>query len=68
MRLVVGKPVRENLVLMRIAGIDDRIKSGIEIRERLDVFAVDTLDPLTILLRVPDIANTDGQRKFILKT
>ena len=66
MRLVVGKPVRKNLGLVRIVGAENREQTGIEISQGLDVFAVDALDPLAILFRMSDVANADKQRNTIL--
>jgi len=48
-RLIVGKPVGENLGLLRIVRADDGKQSRIQISQGFNVFAVDTLDPLAIL-------------------
>jgi hypothetical protein len=59
MRMIIREPVREDLIFTRAAGAQHREQAGVQIREGFQVLAVDTLDPLTIFLRVPTVANTD---------
>src|SRR5271156_2285054 len=66
-RLIVGKPVREDLVLVGISRAKNRKQTGVEVGQGFNIFAVNALDPLAILLRTSYIANTD-QRNRILST
>jgi hypothetical protein len=59
MRLIVGEPVGEDFIFVRIARSQHREQPGVQVRQRVDVFVVDFLDPLSILLRMSDIANAD---------
>jgi hypothetical protein len=60
--VIVCKPIREDLVLVRIAGPEDGEKTRIQVRERIEILRVNVLDPLAILLRMSAIANADEQR------
>jgi hypothetical protein len=44
---------------MGIVGADDGEQASVQIGQGIDVFGVDALDPLAILLRVSTVANTD---------
>src|ERR1700723_1897682 len=66
MRLVVGEPVGEYLILVRVVRAENGKQAGIEIGQGLYVLAVDALDPAAIQLRMFDVADTDEQRVFIL--
>src|ERR1700677_3682782 len=62
MRVIVRKPIREDLILVRIAGAEDGEETCVQVGEGIEILRVDRLDPLAILLRVSAIANADEQR------
>jgi hypothetical protein len=64
--LVVGEPIGEYFILVRVVRAENGKQAGIEIGQGLYVLAVDALDPPAILLRMFDVADTDEQRVFIL--
>jgi hypothetical protein len=62
MGMIVRKPVRENLVLVRITGTQHRKQTRVQVGEGIEILRVTVLDPLAILFRLPAIANADEQR------
>jgi hypothetical protein len=59
MRVIVGKPVSEDFIFVRIVSADDGEQTRIQIGQGVDVFGVNALDPLAILFRMSAVANTD---------
>jgi hypothetical protein len=62
MRLIIGEPVREDLILAGTVGTDDAEKTRIQVREGIQILAVDAPDPIVILFRVSAIADAYEQR------
>jgi hypothetical protein len=62
MRLIIGEPVREDLVFAGTIGADDAEKARIQVGEGIQILAVHAPDPIVILLRVSAIADAYEQR------
>jgi hypothetical protein len=58
--MVVRKPIREDLVLLGVIGIQADEIAGIEVRQRFHILAVDFLDPSSIFAGALTVADTDG--------
>jgi len=62
MRLIIGKPIREDFIFAGTIGADDAEKARIQVGEGIQILAVHAPDPIVILLRVSAIADAYEQR------
>ena len=61
MRLIVREPVRENFLFVRIIGAEYGEQAGVEIRQGVEILAINVPDPLAILLGVPAVSDAYEQ-------
>jgi hypothetical protein len=61
MRLIVREPIGEYFVFARIIRAQHGEQTRIKIGQGVQILAVDTVDPLAIIFRVPAVTNTYEQ-------
>ncbi len=63
MRMIVREPVREQLFLLDFRDIEAEKDSRIQVRERIEILAVDLFNPLPLLGGAFAVANADQHDK-----